>query len=65
MMVLVRKVMAALGQKKQNNENSFGTRFITAVISKRFHIDGISIANDMKQPLKYKQCCAALVITKG
>lgn len=30
-----------------------------------FHTEGISIASDMKQPLKNKQRCTAFLITKG
>lgn len=52
---------------EQYNENSFRTWFITALylISKRFHIEGISIANDMKQSVTNKQHCTAFLFSKG
>lgn len=52
-------------ETEQYNENSFRVWFVTTIISKMFHTEGISIANDMKQPLKDKQGCTAFVITKG
>lgn len=49
------------------NKNLFRTWFITAsyLVSKRFHIEGISIAKDMKQSLTNTQHSTVLLSPKG